>query len=111
MALNFPKKSDGWDGFREAVAFPAEDEDSGATILCAITHAALVRHFGAVTGDRVSLLLAFRRYRPAIERIASAKYDATGRTPVVLLMPEEVAVLQRAMQPSSDTAAARKATG
>jgi hypothetical protein len=94
MALNFPRKSDGWDGFRDAVCFAGEDAETRAPIACAITHEALIRAFGAERGNRTSLLVTFRRRRPAIERIASAKYDATGRPANVLLQPAEVEALE-----------------
>jgi hypothetical protein len=94
MALHFPRKSDGLDGFRDAVCFAGEDADTQTLVACAITHEALIRCFGAQRGNRTSLLTAFRRSRAAIERIASAKYDATGRPGNVMLQPAEVEALQ-----------------
>lgn len=108
MALVFPRKTDAWDGFRDAVAFPGEDVDTQQLVACAISHEALTKHFGAVSGDLTSLLMAFRRYRPAIEKVASSKYDATGRPTMVLLLHDEIAALQPAVLP--DTPTARPAT-
>jgi PAS domain S-box-containing protein len=68
MPLTFPRKSDGCDGFRDAVAFPATDVDTSAGVACAIVQEALTRHFGARGGDLTSLLLAFRRYRRLTDR-------------------------------------------
>lgn len=78
MPLFMPRKSDAWDGSRQAVAFPAEDAAKNAQVDCAISAEALVGHFGAIARNVESLLDAFRRYRPAIERAASDKYDADG---------------------------------
>lgn len=89
MPLFMPHKSDTWDGFRDAVAFPAEDAAMSTPVGCAIAEEALVAHFGGVAGNVASLLGAFRRYRPAIERVASAKYDAEGRPDFVMLVADD----------------------
>ncbi|MBL8691350.1 MAG: DUF1488 domain-containing protein [Rhodospirillaceae bacterium] len=86
MPLFMPGKSEAWDASRNAVAFPAEDAAAGTSIVCAISGDALTAHFGAIAGNVESVLDAFRRYRPAIERAASDKYDAAGRPAKLVLV-------------------------
>jgi len=81
-----PGKSEAWDASRNAVAFPAEDAAGGTSVVCAISDEALSAHFGAIAGNVESVLDAFRRYRPAIERAASNKYDAAGKPEKVILV-------------------------
>jgi hypothetical protein len=85
MPLNVPRKNDAWDGFRDMVAFPAEDGDTRAPVGCAITDQTLREHFGADVRNVTSLLRTFRRYRPMIEAAASSKYDALGKPEFVVL--------------------------
>lgn len=89
MPLTMPRKSEAWDDFRDAVAFPAEDPSMGVPVSCAISDQALATHFGGIFGNLTSLVMAFRRYRPVIERAASAKYDNLGKPNIVLLTPED----------------------
>lgn len=91
MPLNVPRKSDGWDGFRDMVAFPAEDSVTGSLVSCAITEEALRDHFLAELGNITSLLVVFRRHRPTIERAASGKYDAQGKPSFVVLLSSDFA--------------------
>lgn len=91
MPLNTPRKSDAWDGFRDVVAFPAEDSETLTHVRCAISQDALAEHFGGLPGSVASLLGAFRRYRPAIERAASDKYDAQGKPDALVLQPADFA--------------------
>lgn len=86
MPLFMPGKSEAWDASCNAVAFPAEDAAAGTSIVCAISDEALSAHFGAIAGNVESVLDAFRRYRPAIERAASDKYDADGKPAKVILV-------------------------
>jgi hypothetical protein len=88
MPLRFPRKSDAWDGFRQAVAFPGEDEATGALVSCAIANAALTAHFGATPACMTSLLTCFRRHRTAIERAASTKYEAGTPHSVMLVVSD-----------------------
>lgn len=88
MPLFMPGKSEAWDAARNAIAFPAEDAAAGTSIECLISADALAGHFGAVVGDVPSLLDAFRRYRPAIERAASEKFDQVGDPPVLLTVSD-----------------------
>jgi hypothetical protein len=62
-------------------------------VACAIAHEALIGCFGAQAGSRTSLMMTFRRHRPAIERVASAKYDASARPQSVMLSSVEVGAL------------------
>jgi hypothetical protein len=91
MPLFMPRKSDAWDSAREAVAFPAEDAETGAAVACAISKEALVGHFGGIADDVENLLDAFRRYRPAIESAASAKYDGANKPDRILLSARDFA--------------------
>ena len=86
MPLFMPGKSEAWDGSRNAVVFPAEDAAAGTPVVCAMSEDALTAHFGASAGNVESALDAFRRYRPAIERAASDKYDAAGKAAKVVLV-------------------------
>jgi len=92
VPLEMPRKSDAWDGFRDVVAFPAEDSVMNTPVGCAISEEALVAHFGALNGNIASLLGAFRRYRTVIERSASKKYDAQRKPSILVLTSEDLAV-------------------
>lgn len=102
MPLNVPRKSDGWDGFRDMVAFPAEDRDTGTLVGCAIAEEALRDHFLAELGNITSLLGTFRHHRETIERIASDKYDAQGKPGFVVLLSSDFPGAQRSVFPMPD---------
>jgi hypothetical protein len=91
VPLIVPRKNDAWDGFRDVVAFPAEDGDTKAPVSCAISDQTLRERFGADVTNVTSLLQAFRRHREAIERAASSKYDSLGKPDFVVLFSNDFA--------------------
>lgn len=92
VPLDMPRKSDAWDGFRDVVAFPAEDSLKNTPVGCAISEEALVNHFGGLSGNIASLLGAFRRYRAVIERAASDRYDGQGKPSFIVLSSDDFAI-------------------
>jgi Protein of unknown function (DUF1488) len=59
----------------DAIYFPMKDSETGATLVCRVTHDFLRVRKGA-QGDEYAMLGVFERFRSEIEAIASDKYDS-----------------------------------
>jgi hypothetical protein len=87
MPLIFPRQIRGWDMRRNTINFLGEEDGNAAS--CAISMEALIEHFGARKSTKQACLAAFDRWRAAIERKASDKYDTQAAKGSVLLRTDD----------------------
>lgn len=77
--IDFPDKTETFDGFRDVVLFPGRT--AGGEITCAVSGEALEDHFGAKGMSRRARLAAFRNQRSRIEDAAARKLVARQLEP------------------------------